>query len=453
MALPSQYERSSELSRPYSSRSGGLGTASAAPVRRPRKNTLILAAIAGLMALAVVAIYGIGRLRSGTTSAPPAAMQVAGLGTDVTNPSTPANSGTKNPATQPTTAPLTIPATAPSSQAPFTPNTTGSAQPATFNATPGSTPPGTTPGTNSTPKPAPFDATNPSTTTANPQPPTTPTTTAPAAAPGILPSIPNPTSASEFRAFMDAGDKALSANKPVEARRQYSRALLSKDATRSDQESLRAKLTGINDDLVFSSRITTDDPFVEGYTVAPADKLVNIVKKRQLAVDWHLIQRINKIDPSKIKVGQKLKLVRGPFHAIVHKADYRADIFAGSPDDPENWVFIRSFRVGLGENDSTPLGNFIVKRANKAANPPWTNPRTGEHFDGTDPKNPIGKFWIGLEGLGSSSAATGYGLHGTIEPDSIGQQKSMGCIRMGNEDIALTYELLVEQVSVVKIVP
>ena len=42
---------------------------------------------------------------------------------------------------------------------------------------------------------------------------------------------------------------------------------------------------------------------------------------------------------------------------------------------------------------------------------------------------------------------------GTIDPGSIGQQKSMGCIRMGDEDIQLVFELMGEQVSVVKIVP
>jgi len=109
--------------------------------------------------------------------------------------------------------------------------------------------------------------------------------------------------------------------------------------------------------------------------------------------------------------------------------------------------------VGLGEKGSTPDGNFIVKKGSKLTNPPWTNPRTGEHFDANDPKNPIGKFWIGLEGVGDSSTCTGYGIHGTIDPDSIGQQRSMGCVRMGAEDIAMMFELMGEQLSTVKIQP
>src|SRR5262249_50702499 len=132
---------------------------------------------------------------------------------------------------------------------------------------------------------------------------------------------------------------------------------------------------------------------------------------------------------------------------------YRLDLYMGAPDQPDDWVFVRSFRVGLGASDGTPLGTFVVKKGSKLVDPPWINPHSGEKFVGGDPKNPIGHRWIGLEGVGESAQHTGYGIHGTIDPDSIGQQRSMGCIRLGNDDIELMFELLGEQVSVVRIVP
>jgi hypothetical protein len=192
----------------------------------------------------------------------------------------------------------------------------------------------------------------------------------------------------------------------------------------------------------------------EVYSIASGDSLVRVTKRRELAVDWRLIQRVNRIsDPGALKIGQKLKLIRGPFHAIVHKADFRLDLFHGSPDEPERWQYIRSFRVGLGEGNSTPVGAFTIRSNSKLVNPHWVNPRTGEKFDANDPKNPIGEYWLGWDGVGDSALYKGYGLHGTIDPDSIGQQKSMGCVRMGAEDIKLIYELLVEQISTVKVVP
>ncbi|HYE62104.1 MAG TPA: L,D-transpeptidase family protein [Phycisphaerales bacterium] len=272
--------------------------------------------------------------------------------------------------------------------------------------------------------------------------------------PALVPTLNPSTSAAGVRQHIEAGDRAFAANNLVQARVSYSRALMSADIGAADAQVLRSKLETINEDLVFSPKIAAGDPLVETYTVVANDSLEKIRKKRDLAVDHRLLARVNRLsNPNAIRVGQKLKLVRGPFNAVVHKADYRLDLYAGSPDDQESWVFIRSFKVGLGENNGTPLGNFVIKKNSKLINPHWVNPKTGEKFDANDPKNPIGEFWLGWEGLGDSKVYTGFGLHGTIDPSSIGAAKSMGCVRMADQDIALIYELLVEQISRVQVLP
>jgi LysM repeat protein len=275
--------------------------------------------------------------------------------------------------------------------------------------------------------------------------------TAPVTAPGATPMT---TTDLGVLSLIEAGDKALRENKLVDARASFSKALLHKDASELDRETLRGKLGTINQDLVFGSLVAQGDPLVESYKVVAGDSLEKIRRKRELATDWRLIQRVNKIaNPNSIRVGQSLKLVRGPFHAVVNKSAYRVDVFAGSPEDPANWLFIKGYRAGLGEGNSTPIGNYVIKKGSKLVNPPWVNPRTGERFDKDDPKNPIGEFWVGWQGMGDSKANSGYGFHGTIEPDSIGQQKSMGCVRLGSTDIAELYELLAEEVSVVRVMP
>ena len=50
-------------------------------------------------------------------------------------------------------------------------------------------------------------------------------------------------------------------------------------------------------------------------------------------------------------------------------------------------------------------------------------------------------------------AQQGYGIHGTIEPDTIGQQASLGCIRMYNEDVELLFDLLYVGQSRVEVRP
>jgi lipoprotein-anchoring transpeptidase ErfK/SrfK len=66
--------------------------------------------------------------------------------------------------------------------------------------------------------------------------------------------------------------------------------------------------------------------------------------------------------------------------------------------------------------------------------------------------NPIGERWIGLEGIEERTKdLSGLGIHGTIEPDTIGTQASMGCIRMGSNDVSQVYEMLAEGISTVEI--
>ena len=115
-------------------------------------------------------------------------------------------------------------------------------------------------------------------------------------------------------------------------------------------------------------------------------------------------------------------------------------------------MFVRSFDVGLGEDDSTPTGRFVVRENGKLQNPGWVNPRDpSERYEPDDPQNPVGEYWIGIDGLGEDAVYTGYGLHGTIEPATIGQQRSMGCVRLLPDDIALLYETLAGGVSRVRI--
>ena len=54
---------------------------------------------------------------------------------------------------------------------------------------------------------------------------------------------------------------------------------------------------------------------------------------------------------------------------------------------------------------------------------------------------------------GEAVGHSGYGIHGTIEPESIGKAVSLGCIRMHNEDVAFVYKLMMPGKSTVTILP
>ena len=239
-------------------------------------------------------------------------------------------------------------------------------------------------------------------------------------------------------------------NKPVQARAVLSTALLSGTLAPSEADHIRATLSAINQGLVFSKEVAAGDPHVGLYTIQSGDSLSKIVDREDLPINWRFLQSLNGIsDPGRIGVGQRLKTITSPFHATVDKGAHRLDLWLGEGDDV---VFVRSFAVGLGDFDSTPQGTFRVKKGGKLVNPSWRNPRTGEYFGADDPKNPIGEFWITLEGIEPHNLQEkGFGVHGTIDPASIGQSKSMGCVRLGDADIAMLYGLLAQGKSTVTV--
>ena len=261
-------------------------------------------------------------------------------------------------------------------------------------------------------------------------------------------------------------DQAEREGRLAEARALLSKLIVDPNMGNEHKPVLRARTAAINESLLFSPAIDNEDPISRLIRVRPNDALSKIARRENLGTDWRAIQIVNHLsNPNSIREGQALKLVEGPFHVIVDKSEYRLDLFwgpkpveseseAGLPPAPRSdWLYIRSFYVGLGEHGLTPIGRFIAT-SSKEANPSWRNPRTGEQYGRDDPQNPIGEFWLGIEGAdGPSRVHQGLGLHGTIEPESIGRDESMGCIRMLPGEIDIVWALLTPQVSRVYVTP
>lgn len=254
---------------------------------------------------------------------------------------------------------------------------------------------------------------------------------------------------SEVASLIERGMGLTSGGQYVEARRVLNRALKGRIGP-DDAERVRERMAELNERLLFSPKADPGDPYTSYYVVESGDSLARIAPRYQVPVG--LLVRINNLaNPNRIRVGQRLKVIEGPFHAVVSKSDFRIDIYLDAPG--EEGLYVRSFAVGLGEYNSTPVGRFIVKPESKLKNPEWVNPRTGERFLADNPENPIGERWIGLAGASERTRELeGYGIHGTIEPESIGREASMGCVRMKPEDVAMVYDLLTQRDSEVLIV-
>jgi LysM repeat protein len=261
---------------------------------------------------------------------------------------------------------------------------------------------------------------------------------APAAAPAPVLAAATFTShtLADAKAKLDAGDL-------LAARDLLNDPLIAGHLTPADADAARHMLSEISQSVLFSKKAFKDDTYTTRYQVQNGERLSRIADKH--SVTWELLCRINGLaDARKVRAGQWIKIPHGPFNCVITKSAFRLDVYLGSPGETGS-LFVTSFPVGLGKDNSTPTGTWMIQQGNKAHPATYYSPRGEGVIGPNDPKNPLGGYWMGLAGIsGAAVDKNSYGIHGTIEPDSIGKQASMGCIRLGHEDIAFLYELLVD---------
>ncbi len=266
-------------------------------------------------------------------------------------------------------------------------------------------------------------------------------------APQPAPSAPTPAkrtperSAEAIRLFELARRGAPDGDR-LTARAQLSRALLT--GLPPDKEAQAcSQLAQMADDMIFGPERDPRDPLVASHVIQPGDTLGKIAKEYH--VTDNLLAAINGIkDKNRIRAGQNVKVIQGPFHVKIFKNRHVMHVFLQE-------TFVRQFTVGLGLENGTPAGEWSV--TDKLVNPPYYSPRGEGIIAADDPDNPLGERWIGLRGVsGEAVGQQRYGIHGTHDPSTIGMNESLGCVRMYNEDVEALYDMLVSEHSRVVIV-
>lgn len=166
----------------------------------------------------------------------------------------------------------------------------------------------------------------------------------------------------------------------------------------------------------------SDRQFSQPHFVEYGETLETIAK--QYDVPWEYLAMLNRVTPEKLQAGQELKVVRGPFGAVVDLDEFTLTVHA------HGW-YINQYPIGIGADEKTPLGEFAIK--DKLENPTWYNP-DGGIVEPDDPENPLGEYWMGL--------GNHIGIHGTNDPATIGKAASRGCIHLGDDDIVEVFSLL-----------
>lgn len=213
------------------------------------------------------------------------------------------------------------------------------------------------------------------------------------------------------RALLEIADIDKTQGKLLEAK-QALKKLIETYPDSSLLPSAEQALWNTNISILFSP-LSTEQSM--SYDVQPGDTLYRISRKFDTTVE--LMMASNNLQNALIKPGMKLKIAKAIFKIEVSKSKNTLKLYTDNEA-------IKIYSVATGEKGATPAGKFKI--TTRMVNPVWY--KTGAIVPAGSPENILGTRWLGL-------SVPGYGIHGTVDPESIGKACTQGCVRMRNEEV------------------
>lgn len=229
----------------------------------------------------------------------------------------------------------------------------------------------------------------------------------------------NPDSSTLGKIYLELANFYEEKKEIVKARDMYG-TIMSKYQNIDNILEIQKKLGDLNTKILFSATITDKDVF---YRIEPGDTLSKIAKKFGTTVD--LIKVSNSLESDRIRANSKLKVSKAKYRILIDKSQNVLTLLT------DNDAIFKVYQVSTGENNSTPVGTFKI--VNKIKDPVWYT--QGAIVPAESPDNILGSRWLGI-------SEAGYGIHGTVEPKSVGTQTTRGCVRMVNSDVEELYLMI-----------
>jgi len=202
-------------------------------------------------------------------------------------------------------------------------------------------------------------------------------------------------------------------------------------------KAVRERLAALADRIQLSGQVVPEAPYSKTYQVVKGDAVARIAQR--FLIPAELVVKLNQLASANvIREGQTLKVIQGPVNIEIYKGRHELQAWLDQ-------VCLRTYPIAIGADNKTPDGTFVVK--NKMKNPPYQpqHKSPSEFKAAGAPDNPLGTRWIDI--------GNHYGIHGTIDPTSIGREVSEGCIRLNNKDVEELYDMVVAGGSKVTIKP
>jgi len=237
---------------------------------------------------------------------------------------------------------------------------------------------------------------------------------------------------SKYAAFMDEVRKSLDSGRLTEAHLALSKVYGDSYATLPPD--MAKQIVTLLDQLA-GTIIYSRQHFLEpAYVTQHGDTIGKVADKYN--VPWQLLARINGFMPAgasnvdaatkdqPLPVGRVLKVVRGPFDAVVHLDRRELTLIVQNR-------YAGRFPIGIGRDQPKLEGEYTV--CTKTLNPTYYGPDSVT-IRPNDPKNPLGGAWIGLTDR--------IGIHGTNNPQAIGRDDNRGAISTSDRDLQDLYGIL-----------
>jgi len=253
------------------------------------------------------------------------------------------------------------------------------------------------------------------------------------AASGVMPSEPNPTERllqNKFADFMKAVQKKLDGDKLAEAHLALSTLHGNPDLPPEQAKQVTQLLDQLAGTVIYSRQ-----HYLEPAYIAKQGETIEQIA-RQYNVSWELLARINGLMPPgatsdqndvknrPLPEGMELKVVRGPFDAVVQLDKRELTLMLQNR-------YAGRFPIGVGRDQPQLDGEYTV--CNKTLNPAYHGPDNVK-FASRDPQNPLGTAWIGL--------TDHIGIHGASDPGSVGRDDNRGTICVGQRELQDLYGIL-----------
>jgi hypothetical protein len=234
----------------------------------------------------------------------------------------------------------------------------------------------------------------------------------------------------QFNAFMENVQKTLDAGKFAEAHQALSKFYDHPDLPPEMAKRITALLDQLAGTVIYSRQHYLESPYV----TQPGETIGRLAER--YSVPWQLLARINGLMPPgasnadttvedrPLTTGTVLKVVRGPFNAVIHLDRRELSLMVGD-------CYAGRFPIGIGRDQPKLEGEYTVR--DKTLRPTYYG-LDGVNIGPNDPKNPLGGAWIGLTDR--------IGIHGTSDPQAIGRDDNHGTICTSERDVQDLYGIL-----------